>query len=224
MTLNLIVLGPPGAGKGTQADELARARRIPKISSGDMLRGAVKAGTEVGKRAKAIMERGELVNDEVMIGIVRDRLNEADAIGGFVLDGFPRTVAQATALDGLMTGRAPLTVIDIAVPDDELVRRLLSRLVCQTCGTNAEPGAAASEACKRCGGVLGQRADDNETTVRERLRVYHRETQPLVDYYKTRPTFRAVNGAQSTDRVAADLVAAIDAVLGGESASQGVGR
>src|SRR5438093_11610493 len=205
MALNLIVLGPPGAGKGTQAEQLTRARGIPKISSGDMLRGAVQAGTDIGKRAQAIMERGELVGDDVMIGIVRERLEQKDALKGFVLDGFPRTVAQAAALDDIMAGRDPLIVVDITVPEDELVRRMLTRLVCQNCGTNADPGTDPSQPCKKCGGRLGQRADDNEATVRERLRIYQRDTKPLVDYYSARVTFRSVNGAQLPDRVANDL-------------------
>src|SRR5438477_12184662 len=132
MALNLIVLGPPGAGKGTQGDRFARDRGIPKISSGDMLRGAAQAGTEIGKRAKAIMDRGELVSDDVTIGIVRERLDQKDAAEGFVLDGFPRTVAQAAALDDLMRGRDPLIVIDIAVPEADLMRRLLARLICES--------------------------------------------------------------------------------------------
>ena len=138
MALNLIMLGPPGAGKGTQAERFAKLRGIPKISTGDMLRDAVKAGTEIGLRAKAIMERGELVSDEVMVKIVQERLNRDDARSGFILDGFPRTVAQAKALDGVMAGRAPLIVIDIVVPETELVRRLGSRLICGTCGNNCD--------------------------------------------------------------------------------------
>src|SRR5262245_47667158 len=134
--LNLIMLGPPGAGKGTQADRVAMARGIPKISTGDMLREAVKAGTEIGLRAKAVMDSGKLVSDEIIIGVVRERLDKADAQKGFILDGFPRTVAQAEALDGLMDGRDPLVVIDIAVPETELIRRLGARLVCANCGTN----------------------------------------------------------------------------------------
>jgi adenylate kinase len=217
--LNLIMLGPPGAGKGTQADRLAAARGLPKISTGDTLRDAVKAGTALGVRAKAIMDRGELVDDEVMIGIVRDRLERPDVARGFILDGFPRTVAQARALDGILAGRPPLVVVDIEVADAELLRRVLSRLVCTNCGTTANPGdgngtapGSTAQACRRCGGQLVQRSDDNETTVRERLRVYGRDTKPLLDYYRARPTFRSIDGAQSAERVAAALEQAIDAL------------
>jgi adenylate kinase len=224
MALNLIVLGPPGAGKGTQAEQLSRARGIPKISSGDMLRDAAQAGTEVGKRAAAIMKRGELVGDDVMIGIVRERLEQPDALKGFVLDGFPRTVAQAVALDAVMAGRDPLIIVDVTAPEDELVRRMLSRLVCLNCGTNADPGTDRSQPCRKCGGQLGQRADDNEATVRERLRVYQRDTKALVDYYSPRPTFRSVNGARSPEVVAADLASAIASAAGGLAASTGANR
>jgi adenylate kinase len=222
MALNLIMLGAPGAGKGTQAERLAAKRGIPKISTGDMLRAAVKAGTEIGLRAKAIMERGELVSDEVMIGVVRERLDQADAAGaGFILDGFPRTVAQARALDGLLVGREPLIVVDIEVPETELIRRLTTRVICESCGSNAE-GVELSELdvkrCVKCGGPLKQRADDNEPVVRERLKVYRASTQPLVDFYRTRPTFRTVNGAQPPDAVTVDLLSAVDSA-GGAAAS-----
>jgi adenylate kinase len=210
VALNLIVLGPPGAGKGTQAERFARERGIPKISTGDMLREAIKAGTPVGLRAETIMKRGDLVSDEVIIEIVRERLELKDVADGFILDGFPRTVAQARALDGLMIGRDPLIVIDIAVPEAELVRRLHSRLVCGDCGTNAEAGTSLEAHCQRCGGHLKQRPDDDESVVLERLKVYRESTQPLVDYYGKRPTFRAVNGAQPPDQVAAALAAAIE--------------
>ena len=136
MALNLIMLGPPGAGKGTQAERFARSRGIPKISTGDILREAVHdRAPRSGCGAKAIMDRGELVSDDVMIGIVRERLERADALGGFVLDGFPRTVAQAAALDAIMDGRDPLIVVDIVVPEAELVRRLGTRMICEDCGT-----------------------------------------------------------------------------------------
>jgi adenylate kinase len=215
MALNLIMLGPPGAGKGTQAERFANGRGIPKISTGDILREAVKAGTPLGQQARAIMDRGELVGDDVMIAIVRERLDRADAIRGFILDGFPRTVAQAAALDAIMAGRDPLIVVDIAVPEGELVRRLASRRICEACGLNAEGEAAVSGTCRRCGGKLKQRADDTEAVVRERLRVYHRNTEPLIDYYRARPTFRSIDGAQAQDCVAVALAAAIDAAANG---------
>lgn len=226
MALNLIMLGPPGAGKGTQAEKLARDRGIPKISTGDILREAVQAGTEIGKRAKAIMDRGELVSDDVMIGIVEARLDRPDASRGFILDGFPRTVAQAQALDGIMTGRSPLVVVDIAVPEAELVRRLATRLVCETCGHNAAPSAGTGEGerCVQCGGRLMQRADDNQSVVLERLKVYRRETQPLVDYYRARDTFRAIDGAQPPDKVASAIEQAVASVAPGAFGGKEVGR
>jgi len=212
MALNLAMLGPPGAGKGTQAERYARDRRIPKISTGDILREAVQAGTPIGLQVKAVMDRGELVSDDVIIGIVKECLDRADTAAGFILDGFPRTVPQAQALDGLMNGRSPLIVIDIEVPETELVRRLSSRLVCSRCASNATtPEESASLKCARCGGSLVQRTDDNETVVRERLAVYTTRTKPLLDYYRLRPTFRSVNGAQSPEGVAAELAGAVDA-------------
>ena len=209
--LNVVVMGPPGAGKGTQADRFAAGRGIPKISTGDILREAVRAGTALGQRARAVMERGDLVGDDLIIGIARERLARADAAAGFVLDGFPRTVAQAEALDAIMAGRGPLVVVDIAVADDDLVRRLTSRRVCQACGANADPGKGGEPAssCARCGGQMVQRADDREEVIRERLRVYARDTRPLLEYYRARPTFRAIDGSQDPDRVAAALDAAI---------------
>ena len=209
------MLGPPGAGKGTQAEQFARIKGIPKISTGDILREAVHAGTEIGLRAKAVMDRGELVGDDVMIGIVRERLERADALGGFVLDGFPRTVAQAAALDGIMADRDPLIVVDIVVPEDELVRRLGTRSICRLCGTGAPVGSGVGAACTKCGGRLVQRTDDNQAVVLERLKVYHRQSEPLVEYYRVRPTFRSIDGVQSPDRVAADLAAAIAAAGNG---------
>ena len=216
MALNLLMLGPPGAGKGTQAERFARTRGIPRISTGDILREAVHTGTEVGRLANTIMDRGELVSDDVMIGIVRERLDRPDARTGFVLDGFPRTVAQAAALDGIMAGRDPLIVIDIVVPEGELVRRLGSRLICDDCGTNAPVEDALAMApdplkCRRCEGRLVPRLDDDVAVVRERLKVYHRQSAPLVEYYRARPTFRSVDGAQPPTRVQADLAAAIEA-------------
>jgi adenylate kinase len=221
MALNLIILGAPGAGKGTQAERFARDRGIPKISTGDILREAVQAGTPIGLKAKAIMDRGELVGDDLIIDIVKERLDRLDTAAGFILDGFPRTVAQAQALDGLMTGRSPIIVVDIDVPEAELVRRLGSRLVCTNCGANATtPAEAASLKCQRCGGELTQRADDNQAVVLERLDVYKKKTMPLLTYYRARPTFRSINGAQTPDSVAAELALAIDEAATGAGASR----
>ena len=217
MALNLVFLGPPGAGKGTQAKTFAAARGIPHVSTGDMLREAVAGGTDLGRQAKAIMERGGLVGDDIIIGVVRDRLGRPDAQAGFVLDGFPRTVPQAEALDAIVAGRDPLIIVDIAASDEELVRRLTSRRVCSSCGANAgvpAPGEPVATVCAKCGGTLTQRADDREEVIRERLRVYARDTRPLLDYYRGRPSFRSINGAQPPEQVAADLRAAIDAAAG----------
>jgi adenylate kinase len=208
MALNLIMLGPPGAGKGTQAERFARTRGIPKISTGDILRDAVHVGTPLGQRAKAVMDSGKLVSDEIMIGIVEERLNRDDVRSGFVLDGFPRTVPQAVALDGIMAARDPLIVVDIVVPPAELVRRLASRMICEDCGANGAPGEIV---CRRCGGRLVQRSDDAEAVVLKRLRTYETETKPLVEFYRTRPTFRSINGAQPPEVVSADLATAIEA-------------
>jgi adenylate kinase len=174
MGLNVIMMGAPGAGKGTQAGRFARERGLPKISTGDMLREAIKAGHPVALEAKARMDRGELVDDDTIIAIVKDRLQQPDAQKGFVLDGFPRTVAQARALDEIMTQRnnGPLIVVDVMVPPEELVRRLAMRRICVDCGNNADP--AATGKCLKCGGRLEQRADDDQDVVRERLNVYTR--------------------------------------------------
>jgi adenylate kinase len=204
MGLNVIMMGPPGAGKGTQAGRFARERGLPKISTGDMLREAIKEQNPVALEAKKLMDRGELVDDATIIAIVRDRLAKADTQPGFVLDGFPRTVEQAVALDALMEerGQGPLVVIDVVVPDEELVRRLDGRRICGRCGSNADPGKVE---CSKCGGGLVVRADDDGLVVLERLKIYERATRPVLDHYRTRPTFRVVNGAQAQEQVAKDV-------------------
>jgi len=211
MGLNVIMMGPPGAGKGTQAGRFARERGLLKISTGDILREAIKQQHPVALAAKAGMDRGELVDDATMIAIVCDRLVQPDAESGFVLDGFPRTVRQAEALDEIMGKRnhGPLVVIDVEVPQEELVRRLAGRRVCSSCGSNADP-ADASKTCSKCGGELEQRTDDNQEVVLERLKIYARATTPVLEYYRRRPTFRVVNGAQSPERVAQELDTMID--------------
>jgi adenylate kinase len=209
--VNLIMIGPPGSGKGTQAERIAHARSIPKISTGDILRDAIQQGTPLGLRAKAIVERGDLVSDDVMIGVVRERLQRPDTDRGFVLDGFPRTVPQARALDEMLNGRGPLIIIEIVVPPEELDKRMTARRVCRDCGTNAEPGDTE---CARCGGEIVARADDGPPAVRTRRQgVYTRQTKPILDYYRARPTFRTINGAQPLDRVSDELTAAIDSAL-----------
>ena len=215
MAVNVIMLGPPGAGKGTQAERVALARRIPRISTGDILREAVHDGTMMGRNVNAVMDRGELVGDDVMIGIVTERLSRPDAAEGFVLDGFPRTVTQAAALDALMTGRDPLIVLDIVVPESELARRLGMRMICEDCGVTADGHETDPGHCSRCGGRLTQRADDSNAVVLERFKIYQRATKPLVDFYRARPTFRSIDGAQTADCVAADLAAAIEALNDG---------
>jgi adenylate kinase len=211
MGLNVIMMGAPGAGKGTQAGRFARERGLLKISTGDILRDAIKEQLPVALAAKAKMDRGELVDDETMIQIVRDRLLRPDAERGFVLDGFPRTVAQAQALDEIVQerGDGPLIVVDVIVPEQELVRRLASRRICSACGANADPFGAQT-VCKKCGGQLVQRTDDNQDVVLERLKVYQHATRPVLDYYRDRPTFRVVNGAQSPERVAHEMDTLID--------------
>ena len=210
MPLNLIMLGAPGAGKGTQAERFARKHGLPKVSTGDILRDGVKKQLPLALFAKQKMDRGELVDDDTIVGIVRERLKEPDTLPGLVLDGFPRTVFQAQALDGLMAERgsdAPV-IVDIVVPEAELVRRLSTRRVCSQCGTNAD-SSTVGDACGKCGGTLVIRTDDNAKVVLERLRVYHESTAPVVDYYRQRPTFREVNGAQTPELVANELEATV---------------
>ena len=226
MALNLVMIGPPGAGKGTQAARLRKAYGIPKISTGDMLREAVAAKTPLGLQVKDIIGAGRLVSDEVIIEVVRERLSKPDAQAGFVLDGFPRTVVQARALDAMLEGRGPLVVVVLEVPEQELVRRLTWRRVCGDCGTTyggvdvpeltgerGAEGPVESGRCRKCGGPLVQRPDDNAAVIRDRLKVFTSQTAPLVDFYQDRPTFSRIDGLQPPDQVTADLNRAIDAAL-----------
>lgn len=207
MGRDVVMLGPPGAGKGTQAERLANRLGVPRVSTGDMLREAVARETPLGLEVKSVMASGGLVGDAVMVALVRDRLAQPDAAPGFVLDGFPRTIVQAEALEELVGGR-PLHVLELVVPEDELVRRLGGRRVCGSCGANAAMSERGGR-CARCGGSLVQRDDDGAAVVRERLRVYHRDTAPLVEYYRESPGFRRIDGARSPDEVAADLARAV---------------
>ncbi len=207
MALNVVMLGPPGAGKGTQSERFARTHGLPKIATGDILREAVMAGTPMGLAAKATIHAGELVSDDVMIGIVGDRLARPDTKTGFVLDGFPRTVPQATALDAIMAGRGPLVVVDIVVPEGVLLRRLAARRICGSCGANAP--IEWTTACQKCGGALVHRTDDSNGVVADRLKVYHRQTKPIVEFYSARPTFRTVDGNLPPDIVTMSMDVAI---------------
>jgi adenylate kinase len=210
--LNVIMMGPPGAGKGTQATRFARERGLIRIPTGDILRDAIKAQTPLGRKVQAKMDRGELVDDETMIEMVRERLARPDTDKGFLLDGFPRTVPQAEALDRFVEtrGKGALIVVDVRVPFHELVRRLGTRRVCEGCGANADPFGPVVTRCGKCGGEFVQRADDNQDVVIERLKVYERQTFPLVEYYQGRATFRVVNGAQAPEKVAFELDTVID--------------
>ena len=210
----VIFLGAPGAGKGTQARRLAAGSGVPQVATGDMLREAVAAGTPLGREAKRFMDQGALVPDEVVIGLVDERLSRPDAGPGYVLDGFPRTVAQAEALDALLRrlGQDLDRVVFFDVSRDELLRRLTGRRVCRRCGTafhlvSAPPRVAGQ--CDQCGGELYQRDDDAEATVGRRLDVYQTQTAPLLDYYRTRGLLVRVAGEGPVDRVAEAIQKAV---------------
>jgi adenylate kinase len=198
--VNIILLGPPGAGKGTQARLMEDRHGMKQLSTGDMLRAAVAAGTETGRRAKTIMDRGELVPDDVVVGIISDRLGQPDVRGGFILDGFPRNTAQAEALDRMLAGKGLKldAVIEMKVDDEALVGRITGRYTCAKCGKGYHdrfeiPKAAG--VCDVCGGTqFNRRADDNEKTVRDRLFVYNAQTAPLVQYYSGRGVLRTIDG------------------------------
>ena len=191
--MKLILLGAPGAGKGTQAEVICKHLGIPAISTGNILREALKSGTEMGLKAKAFMDAGQLVPDEIVIGIIKDRLAEEDCKNGFILDGFPRTIPQAEALDasGVVIDR----VIDIEVPDEKIVTRMSGRRVCEKCGSSYHLLYKKPEkegVCGKCGGALVQRKDDHPDTVKARLEVYHKETEPLKGFYEARGILKTV--------------------------------
>jgi adenylate kinase len=213
--MNLILLGGPGAGKGTQAKKLIDRYHIPQISTGDILRAAVKEGTELGRKAKEFMDAGKLVPDEVVIGIVEERLKQPDAKKGFILDGFPRTVPQAQALDAALAklGSKIDHVVSIDVDEEALVERLTGRRTCKSCGQMfhvkfTPPNKAG--VCDKCGGELYQRDDDNETTVRSRLATYNQATKPLIDYYSAKGQVRPIAGVGGID----DIFNKIAGILG----------
>lgn len=210
--MNMILLGPPGAGKGTQAEKLTKAFSIPHISTGDMFRAAIKEGTPMGVEAKRYMDQGELVPDEVVVGLVKERLSVSDCQEGFILDGFPRTVAQADALDETLTqmGKQLNAVVCIDVPQKALIERLTGRRVCRECGGGYHVMYKQPQKegiCDACGGELYQRADDQEATVKNRLDVYLAQTKPLIDYYKEKGKLLMVDGQQDIDEVFQNITA-----------------
>ena len=207
----ILLMGPPGAGKGTQAANLVNKFVIPHISTGDMFRAAVKEGTELGKQAKACMDAGKLVPDEITIGIVRQRLAKPDCAKGFILDGFPRTVEQADALDKILAElQIKLTrVVDISVPSASLIERAVGRRICKQCGATYHVRFNPTKKdgiCDVCGGETYQRADDSEATMKNRLSVYEAQTKPLIDYYQKAGVYTAIDGSQAIDKVFNDVI------------------
>ena len=216
--MKLILLGPPGAGKGTQAQRLQEERGLLQLSTGDMLRAAIASGSEVGKHAQAIMTRGDLVPDEVVVNIIAERISRTDCVNGFILDGFPRTEAQAEALDAMLARRGTKldAVIEMAVDEEALVDRLTGRYTCARCGAgyhdrNVKPKVEG--VCDRCGGTkFIRRPDDNEEAVRTRLSVYHRQTAPLLPYYRAKGLLRSVDGMAHVQAVSKQIEELLDSL------------
>lgn len=214
--LNIILLGPPGAGKGTQAEKIVEKYNIPQISTGDIFRNNIKNGTPLGMKAKEYMDRGDLVPDELVVDLVKDRLAQDDCKDGFMLDGFPRTVFQAEELDKIMAERSLSInhVLDIDVEAQKLVDRIAGRIICKSCGAtfnlNSKPTKVAG-VCDHCGGEVYQRADDNRETVENRLKVYFEQTAPLIEYYEKAGVLAKINGDQAMDAVFAEIIKVLGA-------------
>ena len=213
--MKIIFLGAPGAGKGTQAERVADALSIPTVSTGNIIREALSNGTEMGIKAKTYIEAGKLVPDDVVIGIIQERLAKDDCQNGYLLDGFPRTVAQASALSDYTekTGKPLDFALSIEVPEEKLIDRIVGRRVCPNCGASYHVTFNPPKkdgVCDRCGGTLTQRKDDTEATVKNRLDVYNKETAPLIDYYRCKDILVTVNGDQDVGVVTADIFKALN--------------
>lgn len=213
--MNIILMGLPGAGKGTQASEIVKKFPIPHISTGDMFRKAIKDETDLGKEAKSYMDRGELVPDEVTVGIVKERISEDDAKKGFLLDGFPRTIDQAEALNDIMSelSRNIDAVINIEVPEEELMNRLTGRRICEKCGTTYHlvfNPPKVDGICDIDGGKLYQREDDNPETVSNRLNVNVKQSKPILEYYNEKGVLKNIDGAKDIDDVTKDVIDILD--------------
>lgn len=208
----VILLGPPGSGKGTQAVRLSKELGIPHISTGDLFRYNISQNTDLGKRAKTYMDKGQLVPDEVVLDMLFDRVSQADSSKGYLLDGFPRTIPQAKALDIHLGSGVKVTALNLEVSDDAIFKRMAGRLTCKNCGNiqNKFLAPPAKEGvCDKCGGELYQRSDDAPEVVRERLRVYHEQTKPLISYYGKKGVLVNVNGENSPDAVFQELLRAL---------------
>ena len=208
--MKLIFLGPPGAGKGTQAEKISELYGIAHISTGDMLRSQMREGTPLGAEAKGYIDRGELVPDELIVPMVAERIKEEDCANGFLLDGFPRTVSQAEALNGISDIDM---VIDIAVPAERLMERIGGRRMCSGCGAGYHTSSYHKDTCEKCGASLYIRDDDRPETVKHRITVYERQTKPLIDYYREKGNLSRVNGDNTPDRVFDDVAAAIKGLV-----------
>ncbi|MFI7383168.1 adenylate kinase [Streptomyces sp. NPDC049813] len=213
--MRIVLVGPPGAGKGTQAAFLAQNLSIPHISTGDLFRANISQGTELGKQAKSFMDAGQLVPDEVTIGMAKDRMEQPDAVNGFLLDGFPRNVSQAEALDvALKTDDVKLdAVLDLEVPEDEVVKRIAGRRICRNDSAHvfhvAYKQPKAEGVCDTCGGELYQRDDDKEETVRKRLEVYHTQTEPIIGYYREQGLVKTISALGKVEEVTARAMEAL---------------
>ncbi|EJE1172980.1 adenylate kinase [Staphylococcus pseudintermedius] len=215
--MNIILMGLPGAGKGTQASEIIKKYPIPHISTGDMFRKAIKDETELGKEAKSYMDRGELVPDEVTVGIVKERISEDDAKKGFLLDGFPRTIEQAKALNSILEelGRTIDAVVNIEVPEEELMNRLTGRRICETCGTTYHlvfNPPKVEGICDIDGGKLYQREDDNPETVANRLEVNVKQSKPILEFYNQKGLLKNIDGSKHIDEVTSDVIEILESL------------